>query len=111
MFISFLFNKLNNKSSYIKSTGSKGIRKRFNRQEKVINILLPSGSIKVFPIFTLTLFSGSYNLEFNRVVEGSWGYFSKNKKKLIVRGVAKNPVDHPNGGRTKAKQPELSPWG
>jgi len=26
-----------------------------------------------------------------------------------VRGVAKNPVDHPNGGRTKAKQPELSP--
>jgi len=26
-----------------------------------------------------------------------------------VRGVAKNPVDHPQGGRTKAKQPELSP--
>jgi len=26
-----------------------------------------------------------------------------------VRGVAMNPVDHPNGGRTKAKQPELSP--
>jgi len=25
--------------------------------------------------------------------------------------VAKNPVDHPNGGRTKAKQPERSPWG
>jgi ribosomal protein L2 len=22
-----------------------------------------------------------------------------------------NPVDHPNGGRTKAKQTELSPWG
>lgn len=33
------------------------------------------------------------------------------KKKITVRGVAKNPVDHPNGGRTKAKQPELSPWG
>ena len=31
------------------------------------------------------------------------------KKLLTVRGVAKNPVDHPNGGRTKAKQPELSP--
>ena len=30
---------------------------------------------------------------------------------IAVRGVAKNPVDHPNGGRTKAKQPELSPWG
>ncbi len=22
-----------------------------------------------------------------------------------------NPVDHPNGGRTKAKQPEKTPWG
>jgi ribosomal protein L2 len=22
-----------------------------------------------------------------------------------------NAVDHPNGGRTKSKQPELSPWG
>ena len=79
MYISFLFNKLNNKSSYIKSAGSKGVRKRFNRQEKVINILLPSGTVKIFPIFTLTLFSGSYNLEFNKITEGSWGYFSKNK--------------------------------
>ena len=25
--------------------------------------------------------------------------------------MAMNPVDHPNGGRTKAKQPEKSPWG
>ena len=36
---------------------------------------------------------------------------SKLSKKIMVRGVAKNPVDHPNGGRTKAKQPEKSPWG
>ena len=46
---------------------------------------------------------------FNKFVEGGWGYTQKNKKKITVRGVAKNPVDHPNGGRTKAKQPELSP--
>lgn len=109
MAISFLFNKYNSKSSYIRSTGSKGVRKRFNRHSKVVNVLLPSGQVKIFPTFTLTLFSGTYNLEANRVVEGSWGYFSKNKKKIFVRGVAKNPVDHPNGGRTKAKQPELSP--
>jgi large subunit ribosomal protein L2 len=25
-----------------------------------------------------------------------------------VRGVAMNPVDHPNGGRTKTNQPEKS---
>jgi large subunit ribosomal protein L2 len=28
-----------------------------------------------------------------------------------VRGVAQNPVDHPNGGRTKTNKPERSPWG
>lgn len=25
-----------------------------------------------------------------------------------VRGVARNPVDHPHGGRTKTNQPEVS---
>ena len=32
-------------------------------------------------------------------------------KKPNVRGVAKNPVDHPHGGRTKTNKPEVSPWG
>jgi len=31
--------------------------------------------------------------------------------KASVRGVAQNPVDHPNGGRTKTNKPEQSPWG
>jgi large subunit ribosomal protein L2 len=29
-------------------------------------------------------------------------------KKPKVRGVARNPVDHPHGGRTKTNQPEVS---
>ena len=32
-------------------------------------------------------------------------------KKPKVRGVARNPVDHPHGGRTKTNQPEVSIWG
>lgn len=36
----------------------------------------------------------------------------KNKKKIIsVRGIAMNPVDHPNGGRSNTKQPYKNPWG
>jgi len=27
-----------------------------------------------------------------------------------VRGVAKNPVDHPHGGRTKGGRPDVTPW-
>jgi hypothetical protein len=34
--------------------------------------------------------------------------FSK-KKKIYVRGIAKNPVDHPNGGNTNTKQPLRTP--
>lgn len=33
------------------------------------------------------------------------------KKVRMVRGVAKNPVDHPNGGRANTKQPLKNPWG
>lgn len=35
-------------------------------------------------------------------------------KKPVVRGVVKNPIDHPHGGgegRTTAGQPSVSPWG
>lgn len=37
-------------------------------------------------------------------------FFLKNKK-VTVRGVAKNPVDHPNGGRCKVKKPFKNVWG
>ena len=51
------------------------------------------------------------------------GFLAKNYKKVVgsaginffngvnprVRGVAMNPVDHPNGGRTKTPKPEKSP--
>ena len=32
-------------------------------------------------------------------------------KRMITRGVAMNPVDHPHGGRTKTSKPEVSIWG
>lgn len=36
--------------------------------------------------------------------------FYKNlKKKIVVRGIAKNPVDHPNGGNSNTKQPLKTP--
>jgi large subunit ribosomal protein L2 len=35
----------------------------------------------------------------------------KKKKVLSVRGIAMNPVDHPNGGRANTKRPLRNPWG
>mgnify|MGYP003341154397 CR=1 FL=1 len=43
------------------------------------------------------------------------GFFSSlisfKKVKFNSRGVSKNPVDHPNGGRTNTKNPKKTPWG
>ena len=47
----------------------------------------------------------------NKMIHGS---FTKAKKnggyRISVRGVAMNPVDHPNGGRTNTKRPLKNPW-
>jgi large subunit ribosomal protein L2 len=77
----------------------------------LILIKLPSDHIYHF-IKTVRCFIGkNYNFLVNKFIEGKWGFSLHKKKKINVRGVAMNPVDHPNGGRTKAKQPEKSPWG
>ena len=34
---------------------------------------------------------------------------SKRNKTFKVRGIAMNPVDHPNGGRTNTKRPLMNP--
>ena len=96
--------------TYSKAPGSKAIRLRFNKKIKLIEILLPSHEIKFFPQHTLATWgwNESYN---SKIILGKRGLDYLRYKKLNVRGVAKNPVDHPNGGRTKAKQPELTPWG
>lgn len=42
------------------------------------------------------------------------GFYRRLGYKSIVRGVAKNPIDHPHGGgegRTTAGQPSVTPWG
>ena len=39
------------------------------------------------------------------------GYWRALGIKSTVRGVAKNPVDHPHGGRTKSIKYPRTPWG
>lgn len=39
------------------------------------------------------------------------GWYKNFGKKSLVRGVAKNPVDHPHGGRTKSIKYPRTPWG
>lgn len=72
---------------------------------------VPSGK-KIFinyTDFTLTGRNNNINKKYEIEAKASFNILlGKNPK---VRGVAKNPVDHPHGGRTKTVQPEVSPWG
>ena len=107
----FLFNNKNTAMTYARSSGANAIKRKEEKKLKLTHIELPSGVLRLFPCYTNCILAQAKNLYLNKIIEGGWGYFVKSKKHITVRGVAMNPVDHPNGGRTKAKQPELSPWG
>lgn len=110
-FISAIYNNKNTKSSYARASGSFGIKLKGKKTIKLILIKLPSEKIYFFFKETAAFIGKNTNFFNNKFIEGKWGFGIHNTKVLTVRGVAKNPVDHPNGGRTKAKQPEKSPWG
>ena len=109
--ICYLQNKTNSKWTFIKSSGTYGVKLKAKKTIKLIAIKLPSQLILFFFKNTMCFLGHNFNFFLNKQVEGKWGFSFNKSKKIVVRGVAKNPVDHPNGGRTKAKQPEKSPWG
>lgn len=109
--INYIFNNKNEFITYSKSSGVNSSKKLNLKKVKLAKIELPSKKSKLFSINVYVILSITKNLLLHKIIEGGWGYCKTTKKVINVRGVAKNPVDHPNGGRTKAKQPELSPWG
>ncbi len=111
VFLNSLTNNLNNKLTYTKSSGSFSLKIKAKKTVKLILIKLSSNKLYFFTKNVRCFVGKKMNFFNNKFIEGKWGFSLHNKKKLVVRGVAMNPVDHPNGGRTKAKQPEKSPWG
>ncbi len=82
----------------------------FNKFGGILLLTLPSKKRFFFDMFVLGFWGRVSNI-FHK-----YCYFSsfKQKKKLkkhrsCVRGIAKNPVDHPNGGSSKTKQPLKNP--
>lgn len=69
-------------------------------------IKLPSGKCKLVSSLSDVYFGRGGNIYAKYVVWGSWGFKYRNKNhRPVVRGIAMNPVDHPNGGRSKIKKP------
>ena len=104
-------NNLNNKWTYSLSSGTFITKLKAKKTVKLIFVELPSLKRYLFFKKTKCFIGKNANFYNNKFIEGKWGYSIHKSKKICVRGVAMNPVDHPNGGRTKSKQPEKSPWG
>lgn len=111
LFASFLNNYGNFKKTFAKASGTASLKLKAKKTVKLILVELPSGQNYFFLRDTKCIIGKNFNFFNHKFIEGKWGFSLHKTKTLSVRGVAMNPVDHPNGGRTKAKQPEKSPWG
>jgi len=96
---------------YAQSPGSKAVIVKMDTRTGSALVKLPSGVRKVFSIYSIGSLGRSalrYKKEVNITSAGSKtirGF------KPQTRGVAKNPVDHPHGGRTKSIKYPRTPWG
>ncbi|MFN3410130.1 MAG: 50S ribosomal protein L2 [Limisphaerales bacterium] len=80
-------------------------------------VRLPSGEIRLIHEECYATIGQVGNTEHENVVLGKAGRSRHRGRRPITRGMARNPVDHPNGGgQGKSKggggwQPLMSPWG
>lgn len=109
LFVCYINNNFNNKRTFAKSSGAFGMKLKAKKTVKLILVKLPSEITYLFLKTTKCFIGKNTNFFNNKFIEGKWGFGIHKHKTISVRGVAMNPVDHPNGGRTKAKQPEKSP--
>lgn len=86
------------------------IRKTHN----FIVLKLPSKELKIFPLSALATI-GQVNSSSNQFINlRKAGAVRWLGRRPVVRGVAKNPVDHPHGGgegKTSGGRPSVTPWG
>lgn len=110
-FISYLEIIPGKGAQYVKSSGSKATIRKLDLLMNLALVKLPSGVHKVFSIYALGSL-GFYTFSDNKIKRASnAGFNSRLGRKPLSRGVAKNPVDHPHGGRAKAIKYQRTPWG
>lgn len=99
----------------VRSAG--GAATLMSRDEGYAQVRLPSGEIRRFHEECYATIGQVGNVEHENVILGKAGRSRHRGIRGITRGVARNPVDHPNGGgQGKSKggggwQQLTSPWG
>nr|ACX31000.1 ribosomal protein L2 [Moneuplotes crassus] len=102
------------------SFGSYALLSFFDRWSGFLTIILPSGAKRLFfflsradylnPL-TDTIMITNEAYEKKKILRSKAGTSQLCGRRSKVRGVAKNPVDHPHGGRTKSIRFQRTPWG
>ena len=99
----------------VRSAGSSATL--MSRDESYAQIRLPSGEIRKINVNCYATIGQVGNVDHEKIILGKAGRSRHRGIRPITRGVAKNPVDHPNGGgQGKSKggggwQQLMSPWG
>jgi large subunit ribosomal protein L2 len=96
-------------SQYVHSSGSKSFITKIDIKTNLAIIKLPSGVHKIFSIYSIGSLGQTLFLQKKLKTRSNAGFFKKIGKKSLSRGVAKNPVDHPHGGRNKAIRYQRTP--
>ena len=87
---------------YARSSGSSARILKMDSRTGLSLIKLPSGFTKVFSIYSLGSSGVVCPIDKQNSLPYNAGYNVSFGKKPKSRGVARNPVDHPHGGRTKS---------
>lgn len=94
---------------YAKSVGVKSVILKMDSRVSTSLIRLPSGVKKTFSIFS-SISLGTVALSDAKYIKNTGaGRNVKFGRKPIVRGVAKNPFDHPHGGQAKSIKYQRTP--
>jgi len=81
------------------------------KQEDAAVVKLPSGELRKFKL-TCRATIGTVSNPLHKLTNlGKAGANRLRGRRPITRGIARNPVDHPHGGRTNGGRPSCTPWG
>lgn len=88
---------------YTRSMGTKSFIKKMDTRTGLSLVVLSSGLRKIFSIYSLATAGPSMLPILKKAQRNTrFGFYSGLGKKPKVRGVAKNPIDHPHGGKKKS---------
>ena len=96
---------------YARSSGTFARLVKIELNSHTALLQLPSGVRKTFSLYSLASL-GAVSLKNKALLTNTKsGYWRNFGLKPHVRGVARNPVDHPHGGRAKSIKWPRTPWG